>query len=218
MKSNLVTVVLVCLLAVVGVHGALAQCNLILPSVLYCGPAVSLMICPAGDGDALSQAWLYATPAIPPPTQVDATITAQLLDCYGVPIANYPYEDLLLEFVGTCGCDFGGATVIADHSSDALGFVEFSGPLIGGGSATRVTINLLLSGSICATNASSNLRLNSVDFDCNGVVDSDDEDEMDPLHADEDYSADLNHDGQWTTGDLDILAQHLSSSNPHECR
>jgi hypothetical protein len=63
---------------------------------------------------------------------VDATITLNVIDTFGNPIFQYPFEDMWLETDagGLILCN-GGST--ADFSTDVNGQTTFSGPLFAGG-------------------------------------------------------------------------------------
>lgn len=93
---------------------------------------VHIVVSPSGNGTALTMAEFLGGPA------TDATIRIQLWiqdDTIGdpdppTPIANFPNEDIWLEFPGANAC-VGGA--IADAPTDSEGWFTFSRPLIMGG-------------------------------------------------------------------------------------
>ena len=85
---------------------------------------VSLMICPSCDGPPLIEARLFDG------VTMDATIEVYMLDWEDNPIAGFPLEDIWLDSPGLCFCPSGS---VADFSTDANGYTEFSDPLCGGG-------------------------------------------------------------------------------------
>ena len=102
------------------------------------GP-VSVMVVPDGSGDALGEA--RAADGSP----VDATITATLIDCGGLPIAGFPGEDLWLEAAdgGLVACI--GGTAVAGNT-DAEGRTRFQAPLRAGGHSEAACI-VMVSGT-----------------------------------------------------------------------
>ncbi len=220
MRARYTSIVLTSLILFAGTRATAVQCSLIIPAVLTGTPPVCLMICPYGDGDSLAQAWLRGSPAV----QVDATISAVLMDDNGNPISNFPFEDAWLHIDGLCTCD-PDRTLLADADSDANGVFTFSGSLLGGGCATDPTVELVINGTVCATSSTPlNLHITSVDFDCDGAVNptgptGTDRFAMAVLYFNHDDCADLNHDGMWTPADAAILAQHTYFGVPpiHEC-
>jgi len=91
---------------------------------------------PDGNGAPLSEARQLDG------SVVDATIRVRLVDSWLNPIANFPFEDMWLQFEldgGTAtGClsyggNYEGGVFLADASTDVDGWTEFALPLRGGG-------------------------------------------------------------------------------------
>jgi hypothetical protein len=215
MKTIYAVILVAGLVTVFGAPGALAQCVLNVPASSIVGSSPSGMVCPAGDGDPAAEAWLLST-------QVTETIKAQLLDANSDTLANFPWEDVWLEFEGFCDCSSNGDVVYADANSDANGMVTFTAPLSAGSCSTIPQIRLVLGGTVCATeNYDLGVTFTSVDFDCNGIVEEADRLLMVPLYAAKDSCADLNNDTLWTVDDAVVLAVHrypLPVGSPsHRC-
>lgn len=209
MKSRLITTVLVWLVTVAWSHPTIAQCTLTVPASTAGPSPVGGMVCPQGDGNPVAQAWLLSTHVI-------ATITAQLKDGNGVPIADFPFQDMWLEFEGFCDCSSNGDAVLADFNTDANGFTTFTAPLSAGSCSTIPEIRLIISGTECATSLYDlGVKFNSVDFDCSGVVDGNDRNELSKAYYKKEYCADLDNDGEWTVDDVIVFAAHRNPS--HVC-
>ncbi len=93
------------------------------------GPAEPAMVFAGPDGSVgdLSEARSRLSGAT-----IDATITIQILDGAGNPIANYPFEDIWLQSTqgGMVPCNGG---TVSDVDTDGDGITTFSGPLLVGG-------------------------------------------------------------------------------------
>lgn len=130
---------------------------LITYDMAYQGPeTVCLLVVPDGSGPPLTEARL------PDGSQVDATITAEILDLAAIPIANYPAEDMWLVSAdgGLVACAGG---IIADGPTDALGIATFSNSLSGGGWSNDLA-QLVVNGSVVPSRAGLNLVFNSPDL------------------------------------------------------
>lgn len=116
-------------------HAAAAQTTDIPPldeSELYCASPdpVVLVAMPNGGGDPLTEAQVYG---LGMHLEVDATLTAEILDVNMDPIINYPFEDLWLEGTGG-GLTLCNGGTVADANTDANGRTTFTGPFhVGGG-------------------------------------------------------------------------------------
>jgi len=167
---------------------------------------VTLYCVPDGSGDAFTQARL------PWGGVVDATVTVTLVDLGGVPIFNYPAEDIWLESLdgGLTACA-GGA--IADRNTDPNGQTVFSAPMRAGGHAapgTRVIVSgLPLAGTPM------NLGFISPDISGNRRVDLEDV----ALFATDFFGgyrtrSDLHQDGRLDLADLAKLARAMGKACP----
>jgi hypothetical protein len=207
MKSTLIRFVLVVLATVVWTNTAPAQNTLFVPAVYNGGPnELRISVCIAGDGDPLAEAWLLKNPS----TNIDATITANIRDIVTtLPIANFPFEDIWLEFGGANLCSCNGGIMLADADSDVNGDVAFSRSLYAGGWAINPTIRFYVSGTLEKTVTTSNFRINGFNYVCDNIVSGpSDQAAFSLLWNASDWRADLSHNGKWTPWDNHLLAVH----------
>ncbi|RKY67967.1 MAG: hypothetical protein DRP97_06840 [Candidatus Latescibacterota bacterium] len=124
--------------------------------------AVSVMVLPDGTGDSLAAARLLDG------TVVDATITLVLNDCWGVPIASFPSEDLWLESPdgGLVSCPGG---TIADANTNAEGITVWQAPLRAGGQSEAGCV-IMINGMSLLYAAPLDVRFNSPDLNGDLVV------------------------------------------------
>lgn len=203
------------ILMLAGTHPAssvFAEPDLLLStaSMEYSGsePAVMFNV-PSGSGSAFTEARVLEG-------QVDATITLCLVDGAGVPISDYPAEDLCLFCLDwgyppsplpTCS---NGA--IADSPTDALGMTTWVNPLRSGGYGNRGTKvlvggNPLLSGDL-------NLYHNSPDIDGDLVVNLNDVAMFTVAYFSQygfDFVIDFHYDGVINLLDVALMAQSIGA-------
>ena len=165
---------------------------------------------PNGTGSAFAEARDFNTVQ-----QVDASIALYLRDSGGVPVLNFPREDIWLDLpAGTSGwtrCPLNGT--IADTDSDAFGVTTWVNPLFAGGWTEGPTVvmingNLLLSGNL-------NLAHNSPDINGDGYVNLTDV----AMFAADFYGAyafrsDFHYDGVLNLQDIAKLAQASGATCP----
>jgi hypothetical protein len=150
---------------------------------------VSLCILPDGSGDGPGEGYLRGGARTP------ASITVTLLDASGVPVADYPAEDLWLQgSLGSLVLCSGGS--IADANTTLDGTTTFSGPLRGGGHlATGEVLQVYVAGAPLSQPGFA-IRVNGCDIDGDADVDSVD---FDALNADDStgyaYQSDFYWDG-----------------------
>lgn len=99
------------------------------------GPA-SVFATPNGVGDTLASAQAWSGVVGDPTSEVDATISVQLVDSItGDPIVGFPAADIGVqaELGGWVQC--AEAPLVADAATDASGFTSISGPLFAGGNS-----------------------------------------------------------------------------------
>lgn len=201
MKSKLSKLILICLALVVFANTAQAMtCILTVPPPFSTGG--KFLVCPAGDGDL---------PSHPP-------FTLQLLDSSLVPIANYPFEDIRLEFVDPVpgpsprvSFGFCNPGLIADSNTDADGMTTFSGgALFGCGSVRNPLIQVVVNSTACASTPTL-IEIVSVDFNCDGMVTkAGDNPIMTALKSTCPWAIDLNHSpAGGLMKDASILAKHI---------
>jgi hypothetical protein len=156
-----------------------------------------LTIAPNGSGETLAQ--------------IGVRLRVQIVcSCEAIgPIAGIPAAEMVLYGTGMCSCPAGSA---ADHDTDADGWTEFSGTILGGGCAPSVI--LFVDG---VATQSIPLKINSPDTrdasPC-GVDSSDLSALAERLGRPQQYGIcfDFNEDGAIDAGDLSYFATVLGSS------
>ena len=184
------------------------------------GPA-TIMALPDGSGPPLSGARLVGG------AEVDAGIRVRVITEYDDPIANFPWEDIWLQFDlvegSATGCthhmSYPGGIFQADESTDADGWTAFTMPLRGGGwSEIGVHVYVIGQPALDPTHKIyPSLPLGLVSPDINGdlVVNLSDialfsQDLSAP--GDGHPRSDFNHDGEINLSDIALFAQGLGSS------
>jgi hypothetical protein len=156
----------------------------------------SIYICPAGDGQTLAGA--------------GATITVTLLDASGLPIANYPLEDVWVESLEPGALVFCPGGNLADANTDVSGVTTFSGTLAGGG-CTREGLVVYVAGA-ALVGPPLEIEVNSPDITGDLVVDH-----CDKILFSEaflgaySFCADYTHDGMVNIADMADFAAHFCS-------
>jgi len=122
---------------------------------------------PDGSGAAFSEA---VSESYAP---IDATISVTLLNASGIPVPNFPMEDLYL--VNDDGSEFGGLMVCggfatADANSDANGTTQWADPLAAGGNSAALTV-IMVSGAPLESSAGEAVSFNSTDINGDLEVD-----------------------------------------------
>jgi hypothetical protein len=155
-----------------------------------------------------------------PATLTDATVTLNVIDTFGFPIFQYPFEDMWLETAdgGLKLCN-GGST--ADASTDVNGQTTFSRALFaGGGSAyNKVTLTyepciVMIDGTaLSSVGSEMSIIFNSADLNGNKQVGVEDTVLFKPLYIAGtqapfvyDYKIDFYFDHQITLSDLVLYA------------
>ena len=125
---------------------------------------VSVFTVPDGQGNGFDEAFAYGG------VTMDATITLTLLDAMGVPIANYPAEDIWLATTqgGLASCPGGS---IADADTDANGATQWQEPLLAGGYTDPVSeLALVFVSGSALTQQPLDIYFNSPDLSGDGFV------------------------------------------------
>ncbi|MCP4290801.1 MAG: hypothetical protein GY780_03080 [bacterium] len=164
--------------------------------------ALSLFVLPSGTGPAFSAAPLHGG------SEVDATITVTLEDCFGDPVVGFPAEDLWLESVddGLMACPGGDA---ADAPTDENGVTHFLNPLMAGGSSAE-GFYVVVGG--WAISDFLPLMINSADFSGDGAVTLSDVGLFCSIFFGEySYRADFHFDGVISLSDVGRMATGLGS-------
>jgi hypothetical protein len=136
------------------------------------------------------------------------TITVTLRDAVGVPISNFPFQDIWV------GSDVPGDVVLcyqgslADKNTDAAGMTTISGPIVGGGS-TQAGLRVYASGLAIDTSPLP-ISVNSPDINRDLWVDIADLGPfaVDYINGHYDYEIDFNGDGAENLVDLGIFVMH----------
>lgn len=126
LRRNLVVVCLISLVASMGFAGV--PDHAASTATYAAGPTlVSVFTNVDGQGNPINGAKAAASS-----TPVDATITVTVIDTFGNPIFQYPFEDMWLETAngGLLLCNGGS---VSDASTDVNGQTTFSGTLFAGG-------------------------------------------------------------------------------------
>lgn len=177
-------------------------------TIAYNGPGTpTLLVVPDGSGPYFTQAHDEDG------NLVDATITLIVLDYFGIPIANYPFEDCWLESMdgGMAAC-YGGNT--ADYDTDINGVTQWVNPMRAGG-YSEALVRVMINGSALTSNAGLPLKFNSPDINVDGIVNL-----IDVAIVTQDYftgynfRCDLNGDGVLDLRDVPPLAQYLGAQCP----
>jgi hypothetical protein len=165
------------------------------------GETLSLWNLPDGTGNALTAAFL------PGGAEADATISVELLDGLGVPVPNYPFEDMNL----ACDDGLGQAMVpcaggaSADFNTDVDGLTTFQTPLNAGGWSTANTVVLIAGAPL--TSGDIALRMNSSDMSGDGLVNLTDVGMFSPIfYGPYSFAADFNNDGLVNLADVGRLS------------
>ncbi len=172
------------------------------------GPGLaSLLVVPDGSGNRFTEAHDEQG------NVVDATITLYLRDGAGVPIVNFPFEDLWLESMdgGLVIC-IGGST--ADNHTDSQGVTQWVAPMFAGG-FSQGPVLVLINGSALGSNPGLPLRFNSPDVNGDLLVNLQD---ISILAVDYftnyNFRCDLNGDSWLNLQDISIFAQHIGAQCP----
>lgn len=182
--------------------------------VAYPGPGmVSLLVVPDGSGSPFTEA---TGPAGSP---VDATITLILRDGVGnqTTMANYPNEDLWLEFGGgvhlpTCAAPVRG--LIADHNTDSEGTTHWTLPPMAGG-FNEGPVFVFINGSALQGTPGLPVRFNSPDINGDLRVDLSDVSLLaGDIFGGYQFRSDLNADGVINLSDIAVFAGYLGVSCP----
>lgn len=157
-----------------------------------------------------------AAAAVGPYGTVDATINMTVNDGLGVPINQFPFEDMWLvsDDGGLVACTGGTA---ADQSTDALGATLWQNPLAAGGATVdnaALTI-VMINGAALTSSAGMSIAHNSADINADGLVNLSDV----QLFASDFYGAyafksDLAYDEIVNLSDIVPLAQAMGGACP----
>jgi hypothetical protein len=179
----------------------------------YAGPeTLSLFNVPNGSGKAFTQAFLPAGAG-----NADATISLTLKDGLGVPIDNYPFEDMWIESndgvgPGLTAC---AGNAVADFNTNASGNTVWAAAMTAGGYSTALTF-VMINGDALTSNAGIGLNFNSPDINADGAVNLSDGGffSTDLFVGPYNYRSDFNNDGALNLTDGGFLASAIGATCP----
>jgi hypothetical protein len=172
------------------------------------GP-IMMRVHPDGSGPPFTEA--FKSPSV----RVDATVTLQLLDGMGMPIGNFPAEDIWLQAVngGLVACG-GHAGLIPDRNTDANGETVWVAPPRAGGHTTGLSL-VYVNGMPVTSSAGLELRFTSPDLDGNLVVNlSDGGLFTQDLFGTYAARSDLNWDDVINISDVGVMASAMGTDCP----
>jgi hypothetical protein len=167
---------------------------------------VSLMICPACDGDDLLHAQDCSGGT------VDATVTLTVLDINYDPVVGYPETDLWIVANGICVCP--ADPPIADGPTDLNGQTTFTGTICGGGCSDDSSFNVYINPYGVLNHPGLDILINSPDMSCDLVVNLTDLSLFAACYAACDYCCDFYCDGACTLSDVVKFAAHYQHVCP----
>ena len=192
-------------LGIAGLAGAGIP-NLDNSTAVTVGSTVSVLICPAGDGDRLDAAQACDG------TTVDATITLTILDINFDPVVGWPAEDAWIQANGICLCTDGS---IADAPTDLAGQTTFSGTIEGGGCSDDSSTNIFINPFGLLNQPGLPIWFNSPDFNCDLVVNLTDVVLLAGYYfGSYGYCADLYCDGVINLSDVVVFTPHFNHACP----
>jgi hypothetical protein len=168
---------------------------------------LSLYSLPNGYGNPFANAFL------PGGSTADATITLTLRDGFGVPIQNFPFEDMWIESadMGMVSC---GGNVTADFNTDEFGVTSWVNPLFVGGQSQALCI-VKVNGDALTSNLGLQVSFNSADINGDGIVNlSDGGYFTQDLFGAYEYRSDFNYDSAINITDAGYMANGLGASCP----
>ena len=175
---------------------------------------MSLFCLPNGAGSAFADAYVKggsggATVA------ADATITLTLRDGGGFVIANFPAEDLWLQWTDESTLIVCTGGTIADGNTDEFGVTDWEDGLAVGGFA-EVLVQVRVNGDALTSDAGIALHVNSADVNFDGTVNLADvgtfsSDYSNPVVG---YRSDFANDGVMNVADVGKMALGVGAACP----
>ncbi len=173
------------------------------------GSPLALFNLPNGNGNGFMNAQVVGVG-----TEVDATIDLTVNDAFGVPVTNFPAEDMWLESTGGGMVPCIGGTA-ADQDTDDLGYTTWANPLRAGGYDAG-TCEVMVNGNpLISAGVPFALAFNSSDITGDGVVNLADVGLFSGvLFGAYDFSADFFADGTMNLADVGRMALGLGAACP----
>ena len=173
------------------------------------GVTLVLFNVPDGSGSAFNEAQIMGDG-----TQVDATIMMTLMDANGIPISDFPAEDMWLwtENGGLAPC-LGGT--MADRATDEFGETTWANPLSAGGHDSGPCSILVVGSELYCDGLPFDLAFNSPDINGDGQVNLADMGLFSSMYFDPsnyDFSADFFADGVINLADVGRIASGVGTS------
>ena len=176
--------------------------------IAYDGPGTpSMLLVPDGTGSRFTEAHDEQG------NVVDATITLYLRDPAGMPIPNFPLEDMWLETTdgGPATCYWG---VRASQNTDRNGVTYWVDPALAGGYSEGPVL-VMVNGTALTSNSGLPLRFNSPDINGDLVVNLADVILLaGDFFSDYNFQSDLSGDGVLNLSDISLFAQHFGAHCP----
>ncbi|MCP4574335.1 MAG: hypothetical protein GY838_18420 [bacterium] len=180
----------------------------------YTGPeTLSLFSTPDGGGRAFAECFVVNGGS----AVQDGTIALVVNDGLGVPIENFPAEDMWIAAGGTPGLVACAGNLISNFNTNAAGETEWQNALFAGGFSTEVT-RVYINGDELTTAGYAGLAINhnSPDINADGVVNLSDSGffATDLFVGPYNYRSDFNADGSLNLSDAGFLGTNIGSACP----
>ncbi len=172
---------------------------------------ISVFSLPNGGGRPFANGFL------PGGAPGDARITLTLLDGLGVPINNFPFEDMWIASAGSgaqTGLTSCGGNATADFNTNVNGVTSWQAAMFAMGQSSTVCL-VTINGDPLTSNAGLLINFNSADINGDGVVNLADGGffSQDVAGA-YNYRSDFNFDGAINIGDAGYMSNGLGTVCP----
>lgn len=175
---------------------------------------LSLFCLPNGAGSVFADAYVKGGSG-GSPVSADATITLTLRDGGTFAIANFPREDLWLQWVDQSNMVVCTGGTIADANTDAAGTTQWGAGLRLGGYAESL-VQVRVNGDALTSSAGIALHVNSADVNFSGAVDLADVGSFATDYANPavPYRSDFASDGVMNVADVGKMALGVGAACP----
>jgi hypothetical protein len=168
---------------------------------------LSVYCLPNGNGQPFTNGFL------PGGAIQDATITLIVRDGLGVPLENFPLQDLWIASAddGMVPC---GGNATANQNTDVDGVTFWTNPLFAGGQSSALVV-VYINGDALTSNNGLPVSFNSADINGDGTVNLTDGGFFTQiLYGAYSYDADYNYDGTVNVSDAGFMANGLGATCP----
>jgi hypothetical protein len=182
----------------------------------YEGATLSLFCVPDGGGKDFTECFVKGGDTVTGlPVIVDATITLTLEDGGGFPVADYPAEDMWLQWTDETTMFICVGGTLADGDTDDAGQTEWQDAMFLGGQS-EVLAQIIINGEALTSGGGFPLHVNSADIDYSGDVKLAD---VGPFAADyiapvAPYRSDFSSDNDMNLADVGLMAQGVGAACP----